>query len=163
MMCQRIGMPPISTIGLGRTAVSSPSRVPRPPARITVRICAPRLAFDTMTQPPARDRKATDRKEIALLLSVLAGAAFLRLRSIGFGVPALNDPDEPLFMMTALDMLRGHTLNPHWFGHPGTTTLYCLAAIIAGVAGLGTATGRFADADAFAQAVYADPGIVFLP
>ena len=34
-MCQRIGLPPISTIGLGRTAVSSLSRVPRPPARIT--------------------------------------------------------------------------------------------------------------------------------
>ena len=28
MMCQRIGMPPISTIGLGRTSVSSLSRVP---------------------------------------------------------------------------------------------------------------------------------------
>ena len=35
MMCQRIGLPPISTIGLGRTSVSSLSRVPRPPARIT--------------------------------------------------------------------------------------------------------------------------------
>ena len=35
MMCQRIGLPPISTIGFGRTDVSSASRVPRPPARIT--------------------------------------------------------------------------------------------------------------------------------
>src|SRR3954452_11711906 len=35
MMCQMIGMAPISIIGLGRTAVSSLSRVPRPPARIT--------------------------------------------------------------------------------------------------------------------------------
>lgn len=35
MMCQMIGMPPISTIGLGRTAVSSPKRVPNPPAKIT--------------------------------------------------------------------------------------------------------------------------------
>src|SRR5580692_4588939 len=34
-MCHRIGMPPMSTIGLGRTVVSSLSRVPRPPARIT--------------------------------------------------------------------------------------------------------------------------------
>src|SRR4051812_10371634 len=34
MMCQRTGRLPISTIGLGRTSVSSESRVPRPPARI---------------------------------------------------------------------------------------------------------------------------------
>ena len=35
MMCQRIGRPPTSTIGFGFASVSSDSRVPRPPARIT--------------------------------------------------------------------------------------------------------------------------------
>src|SRR3954447_16051673 len=35
MMCQSIGLPPISTIGLGLTVVSSESREPSPPARIT--------------------------------------------------------------------------------------------------------------------------------
>src|SRR6185437_8484295 len=35
MMCQRIGRPPISTIGLGRNSVSSRSRVPFPPQRMT--------------------------------------------------------------------------------------------------------------------------------
>ena len=35
MMCQRIGLPPISTIGFGLTAVSSESLVPSPPARMT--------------------------------------------------------------------------------------------------------------------------------
>src|ERR1035437_10877295 len=35
MTCQSIGLPPISTIGLGRTAVSPPRREPKPPARIT--------------------------------------------------------------------------------------------------------------------------------
>ena len=35
MMCHRIGRPPISTIGFGRTSVSSDRRVPSPPARIT--------------------------------------------------------------------------------------------------------------------------------
>src|SRR5687767_2292983 len=38
MMCQRIGSPPISTMGLGLVWVSSDRRVPSPPARITVRI-----------------------------------------------------------------------------------------------------------------------------
>ena len=40
MMCQMIGLPPISTIGFGRTPVSSLSRVPKPPARITAFIGA---------------------------------------------------------------------------------------------------------------------------
>src|SRR5690606_25641598 len=35
MMCQRIGLPPTSTIGFGRNVVSSAKRVPKPPARIT--------------------------------------------------------------------------------------------------------------------------------
>src|SRR5689334_23026593 len=35
MMCQRIGWLPISTIGFGRTPVSSEIRVPNPPARMT--------------------------------------------------------------------------------------------------------------------------------
>src|SRR5579872_1420287 len=35
MICQRIGRPPISIIGLGRTAVSSERRLPIPPARMT--------------------------------------------------------------------------------------------------------------------------------
>ena len=35
MMCQRIGLPPISTIGFGLTFVSSLRREPNPPARMT--------------------------------------------------------------------------------------------------------------------------------
>src|SRR3990172_5026028 len=35
MMCQRIGLPPTSTIGFGRYSVSSRNRVPSPPARST--------------------------------------------------------------------------------------------------------------------------------
>src|SRR6266436_5310258 len=35
MMCHRIGLPPISTIGLGRKRVSSDKRVPNPPAKMT--------------------------------------------------------------------------------------------------------------------------------
>src|SRR5437763_1639387 len=35
MMCQRMGRPPISTMGFGRTSVSSRRRVPWPPQRMT--------------------------------------------------------------------------------------------------------------------------------
>jgi len=123
-----------------------------------------------MTMPPRPHRNpiwagwqgAGWRGRLALI-AVLLVAAWLRLDGVGFGLPALNDPDEPLFMMTAFDMLRNHTLNPGWFGHPGTTTLYCLALAILAIGGLGTLSGRFDGADGFAAAVFADPSIVFLP
>src|SRR4051812_25092162 len=47
MMCQRIGMPPTSTIGFGRTLVSSLRRVPNPPARMTA-FTAPTLSRGRM-------------------------------------------------------------------------------------------------------------------
>ncbi|MDT8757223.1 glycosyltransferase family 39 protein [Sphingomonas psychrotolerans] len=97
------------------------------------------------------------------MILILLVAATLRIRGIGFGLPALYDPDEPLFMMTAIEMLRNHSLNPGWFGHPGTITLYGLALVDLAVGGIGIATGRYSDASAFVGAVYADPGILFLP
>lgn len=113
--------------------------------------------------PSARKRPRDSWTQRGLLLLILLAAAGMRVRGIGFGLPALNDPDEPLFMMTAIEMLRNHSLNPGWFGHPGTITLYCLALISLAVGAIGIATGRYADADAFVSAVYADPGILFLP
>ena len=41
IMCQRIGRPPISTMGLGFNWVSSARRLPKPPQRITVFIKSP--------------------------------------------------------------------------------------------------------------------------
>src|SRR5476651_461175 len=66
MMCQRIGMPPISTIGLGRASVSSERRVPRPPARSTAFILLSVLA-------PAIDRdiKSIQGTHLADLLILL--------------------------------------------------------------------------------------------
>lgn len=65
--------------------------------------------------------------------------------------------------MTAMEMLRDRSLDPGWFGHPATTTLYCLALIGALVGAVGIVTGQFAGADGYMAALYADPGIVFLP
>lgn len=118
-----------------------------------------------MTDPTLPARKSPWRllSGPAGLCLILLAAALLRIDGVGFGLPALNDPDEPLFMSTALEMLSGPTLNPGWFGHPGTITFYSLMLVIALVGGLGVLTGRFADFDAFAAAVYADPGVLFLP
>jgi len=96
------------------------------------------------------------------VLICLTALAF-RLNAIGFGLPALYDPDEPFFIITALKLLKHGTLNPGWFGHPGTTTLYTLALIEMAALGVGLASGRFASIQAFAAAVPIDPGIVVLP
>lgn len=45
MMCQRMGRCPTSTSGLGRNSVSSRSRVPWPPHRITTFISQPRVVW----------------------------------------------------------------------------------------------------------------------
>jgi len=123
------------------------------------------MTFDTMTKSiaPARNGRRAQWAEYGALLLILLIAAALRIEGVGFGLPSLNDPDEPLFVMTALDMLRNHSLNPGWFGHPGTTTLYCLALVSLAVGGIGIATGRFTDGSALVAAAYADPGIIFLP
>ncbi|WP_129793999.1 glycosyltransferase family 39 protein [Sphingosinicella sp. CPCC 101087] len=118
-----------------------------------------------MTKPfdRFRTRASSFFGEHGPILGLLCLAAFLRLDGIAFGLPALNDPDEPLFMMLAFGMLERGSPDPQWFGHPGTVTLYCLALIMGAVAMLGIASGRFAGIEEFAQAVYLDPAIVILP
>jgi hypothetical protein len=123
------------------------------------------MTFEIMTEPlsPARNRLVTGWAEPMLLALILLAAAAIRIHAIDFGLPDLNDPDEPLFMMTAVDMLRGGTLNPGWFGHPATITFYSICLVTLAVGGLGIATGRFANIDGFVGAVYADPGILIVP
>jgi Dolichyl-phosphate-mannose-protein mannosyltransferase len=98
-----------------------------------------------------------------LVAVVLVAALLLRLRGITFGLPALNDPDELMFQMGAVRMLTEPTLNPGWFGHPATTTIYLLALIDVMVYLGGWLTGYFVSPEAFAQAVYANPTWVILP
>ncbi|HEX6218667.1 MAG TPA: glycosyltransferase family 39 protein [Sphingomicrobium sp.] len=100
---------------------------------------------------------------IAALGLILAVALALRLFEVGFGLPSMYDPDEPFFILKAYEMIDGRTLNPHWFGHPGTTTLYLVMIVEAGVALGGLLIGQWSSIDQFAAAVYADPGLIFIP
>ena len=48
MICHKIGLPPISTMGLGLRWVSSERRVPKPPAKMTAFITlAPLFLYDS--------------------------------------------------------------------------------------------------------------------
>lgn len=107
-------------------------------------------------------RLAPRTRAIALAL-ILVVALALRLHGVGFGLPALNDPDELMFEMGSVRMLSGPTLNPGWFGHPATTTIYLLAVLNALVFAGGWVMGWWPNPDAFAERIYFDPSWVILP
>ncbi len=52
------------------------------------------------------------------LLAILAAAFFLRVYGIGFGLPYLYHPDEPMIAERAISMLKSGNLDPGWFGWP---------------------------------------------
>ena len=66
-------------------------------------------------------------------------------------------------MVKAATLLSQETLNPRWFGHPASTTIYLTAAIQAVVFAVGAVTGRYGSVNDFIAAVYGDPSLVFLP
>lgn len=102
------------------------------------------------------------RYHLWALLAVILGLA-LRLNQVGFGLPALLDPDEPIFLLGSIRLLHDHTLNPGWFGHPGTTTIYVMALVELLVFGFGWLLGWYPDTAAFSQVTYANPALLFLP
>jgi hypothetical protein len=97
------------------------------------------------------------------LAAILLVAAVIRLHNIDFGLPSLWDDDEPFFLMFGLKLLKNQTLNPGWFGHPGTVTIYLIAACTAVVYGTGALLGQWAGAAQFVAAIYADPALVMVP
>ncbi len=98
-----------------------------------------------------------------VLAAILVVALALRLHGVTFGLPSMYDHDEPLFAMIGVKLLAESTLNPGWFGHPGTTTVYALALVDLMVIAWGFLTGLFHDATSFAVAIYRNPSLIFLP
>jgi 4-amino-4-deoxy-L-arabinose transferase-like glycosyltransferase len=99
------------------------------------------------------------RKWLCLIILI---ALALRLWGISFGLPSLNDPDEPLFVVSSLTMIVGKTLNPGWFGHPGTTTIYALAIIDLLIVATAMLSGKFSNLAEFTTYIYSDPSILFV-
>jgi len=67
------------------------------------------------------------RLDLAALAALLAGAAWLRLDGIRYGLPfGLLNPDEASIVPRAWRMVHGGGLNPDWFDYP-TLVMYLLA------------------------------------
>jgi hypothetical protein len=65
--------------------------------------------------------------------------------------------------MFGAKLLLKQTLNPGWFGHPATITIYLLAATDAIVYACGWLAGAWADPAAFGRAVYTNPALIIVP
>jgi hypothetical protein len=64
------------------------------------------------------------------LASVALVALGLHLWGIVGDLPYAPDVDEPIFLKAAVGMLQRRSLNPEWFGHPASTLIYPMAALI---------------------------------
>src|SRR4030095_1660074 len=106
---------------------------------------------------------AQGRTRTTALVLILLIALALRLNNITFGLPSLWDPDEPIFMLIPLNMITDRTLDPGWFGHPGSTTIYLIGLIDAAVGGFGLAFGRCPDIVSLTRAAVENPALLFVP
>jgi len=100
------------------------------------------------------------RDGAGVLVAVLALAAALRLMGLGFGLPAVYNPDEVSIMSRALAFAKGD-LNPHNFLYP-TFYFYVLFGWIGGYFAAGRLIGAIPSLAAFQTQFFVDPTNVFL-
>jgi hypothetical protein len=97
---------------------------------------------------------------LALLMALLALAEWLRASALGFGLPAVYNPDEVAIMSRALGFAKGD-LNPHNFLYP-TLYFYVLFVWVGGWFALSWMTGAVKSLAAFQTLFFLDPSGVYL-
>jgi hypothetical protein len=94
------------------------------------------------------------------LVVVLAMA--IRLKGVSWGLPYQYDPDEHYFVDPAVRFVTTGDLNPRWFGHPGSTTMYALGLAYFVYWVIGHAAGWFPDLESFARSFSTNPTTFYL-
>ena len=73
------------------------------------------------------------RRYLPIPMLLLGGMVLLGLFVGSWGIhknlPYYEEADEPIFVERSVRMAANGDLNPHWFGHPGSTTFYPQAAL----------------------------------
>lgn len=82
------------------------------------------------------------RPEGMALVGVLAIALVVRLTGVGWGLPLLYHPDEPLFVTKVLEMMQTGDLNPRYFVYP-SLFLYLLLPLAILTFAQGATKGQF--------------------
>jgi Dolichyl-phosphate-mannose-protein mannosyltransferase len=73
------------------------------------------------TPPRSEDRTGMAFRKLgsrSLLLAVVGTAVAVRLPAVGFGLPGLNHPDEPVNVDVGIAMVEHATVDPHFFAYP---------------------------------------------
>jgi 4-amino-4-deoxy-L-arabinose transferase-like glycosyltransferase len=99
----------------------------------------------------------TRRSATLCAAAIIAGGLALRLAGIDSSLPFIYDPDEPDFVNRAFRMWETGNLDPGWFGHPGSTTIYAFLLAFSGYAALWEGTSA-----SLAAAFRAEPSAFFL-
>ena len=101
-----------------------------------------------------------NRAWVAGAMAIVLGALALRATSLGFGLPAVYNPDEVAILSRALAFAKGD-LNPHNFLYP-TFFFYVLFGWVGAYFLLERVTGGVSSLHAFQQRFFVDPSGVYL-
>lgn len=74
-------------------------------------------------------RSPCSKMNCLILLGIIAFALVFHLWGIKRNLPFMPEPDEKAFVTPAVRIAASGDLNPGWFGHPGSTVIYPLAAV----------------------------------
>jgi 4-amino-4-deoxy-L-arabinose transferase-like glycosyltransferase len=94
------------------------------------------IATPESTAPPASDVAPppvrAPRKRLLIALAIVGLMVFSLIAHLGAltrDLP-LQEADEEFFVEPAVEIAATGDLNPHWFGHPGSTLIYPIAALV---------------------------------
>jgi hypothetical protein len=93
--------------------------------------------------------------------AVLTLAVVTRLRGANHDLPFVYDPDEPLFVGTAIRMLEARRLDPGWYGGPATITFYLLAVAYTTLYLVGRLLHRWVGPEGFREFYQTDPSVFY--
>jgi 4-amino-4-deoxy-L-arabinose transferase-like glycosyltransferase len=96
------------------------------------------------------------------LPAIICGGLALRLFGIRNGLPYLYNVDEPDFVSISVHMLRTEHLNPHWWGHPGSTYLYMLEVLYGAIYVIGHVFHVYASPSQYQLRYFSDPTVFYL-
>jgi 4-amino-4-deoxy-L-arabinose transferase-like glycosyltransferase len=100
------------------------------------------------------------RLAAALLAAIVLAAVALRVAGLGYGLPAVYNPDEVSILSRALAFAKGD-LNPHNFLYP-SFYFYLLFGWLGAYFALAWATGAVASLQAFQSQFFTDPTNTYL-
>jgi 4-amino-4-deoxy-L-arabinose transferase-like glycosyltransferase len=86
-------------------------------------------AVDTVAVgAPRASESSRTRAAWCAVLGIMLVSLVLECWALKRDLP-FSDTDEPVFVRPAVHMAATGDLNPHWFGHPGSTIIYPLAGL----------------------------------